>query len=161
MSAFFGQEFLTAQYFRPNYLHGAGGIPPAPDGHSGYWRLFFYNMQEEALNAEKKKTAEKVDAGGAVVKESVAKKETPRKRPRGAKVENSLRAAEPQTEAKSPAFRLAPAVTGPSVYEQVQQLVALDPTKYTEARHNSRERITKQRKQRARRRAAAFLLLAA
>lgn len=127
---------------------------------SGYWRLFFYNMQEEALNAEKEKTTEKVDAGGAVAKKSVAKKEAPRKRTRIPKAENSLRAAEPQEE-KIPAFRLAPAVTGPSVYEQVQQLIALGPVPYTKARHNNRERITKQRKQRARRRAAAFLLLAA
>ena len=76
-------------------------------------------------------------------------------------IEHNIDSAVEQQAEKIPAFRLAPAVTGPSVYEQVQQLIALDPVSYTKARHNSRERVTKQRKQRARRRAAAFLLLAA
>jgi len=54
---FFGQQTLAAQYFRPQYLHGAGGVPPTQDGRSGYWRLFFMRMQEEALRQYEKHTA--------------------------------------------------------------------------------------------------------
>lgn len=48
---FFGQQTLTAQYFRPQYLHGAGGTP-TQDGKSGYWRLFYYQLQEAELKKE-------------------------------------------------------------------------------------------------------------
>lgn len=54
---FFGQQTLTAQYFRPQYLHGAGGTPPVQDEKSGYWRLFFMRMQEEALRQYEKHTS--------------------------------------------------------------------------------------------------------
>ena len=54
MIQFFGQQTLAAQYFRPNYLHGAGGT--LQDGRSGYWRLFFMQMQEEALKQYEKHT---------------------------------------------------------------------------------------------------------
>lgn len=58
MSQFFGQQTLAAQYFRPNYLHGAGGTPPTQDGKSGYWRLFYYQLQEAELEKEKLKRAQ-------------------------------------------------------------------------------------------------------
>lgn len=51
---FFGQQTLAAQYFRPQYIHGTGGTPPVQDARSGYWRLFFMQMQEEALNQYEK-----------------------------------------------------------------------------------------------------------
>lgn len=44
----FGANYFKPQYFNANYLHGATAVP-AQDGRSGYWRLFFYQMQEEAL----------------------------------------------------------------------------------------------------------------
>lgn len=54
MSQFFGQQQLAAQYFRPQYLHGAGGTP-TQDGRSGYWRLFYYQLQEEELKRHEQK----------------------------------------------------------------------------------------------------------
>lgn len=56
MSQFLQQNLLAAQYFRPNMLHGA--VQSAFEGKSGYWRLFFYNMQEESLKRDKEKFVE-------------------------------------------------------------------------------------------------------
>lgn len=157
MSAFFGQEFLTAQYFRPNYLHGTGGTPPTQSGRSGYWRLFYTQLQEEALKKDEK-TVE--HTGSMVVTETVHDKVAAPKKLAKKKVPAHV-TPEVFVPPDLPTFKRTPVYTTPSIYEQVQQLIALDPVPYTKARHNSRERITKQRKQRARRRAAAFLLLAA
>ena len=57
MSQFFGQNFLKAQYFNANYLHGA---QEEQTGRSGYYRLFFMKMQEEALRQYKEKTGKEV-----------------------------------------------------------------------------------------------------
>ena len=50
----FGANYFKPQYFNVNYLHGATAVP-AQDGRSGYWRLFFYQMQEEALKPKEVK----------------------------------------------------------------------------------------------------------
>lgn len=47
MSYFLAQNHLKPQYFNAQLLHGALGEEAST--RSGYWRLFFYNMQEEAL----------------------------------------------------------------------------------------------------------------
>lgn len=75
MSQFFGQNFLKAQYFNPAYLHGA---QEEQTGRSGYWRLFFYQMQEEALRQYKEKTGKEV-AEPQVVTEVVTKKPASKK----------------------------------------------------------------------------------
>jgi hypothetical protein len=62
MSQFFGQQLLAAQYFRPQYLHGAGGTP-TQDGRSGYWRLFYYHLQEEELKKHEQKQSQKTAQG--------------------------------------------------------------------------------------------------
>ena len=54
MSQFFGQQQLAAQYFRPQYLHGAAGAP-VQDGRSGYWRLFYTQLQEDSLKKDEER----------------------------------------------------------------------------------------------------------
>lgn len=161
MSAFFGQEFLTAQYFRPNYLHGAGGVPPTQDGRSGYWRLFFMQAQEEALKDEKVVehtgrlvTSENVDRSIAVQKKPTKKKKPVFTAPQNFDVP------------EIPPFRRTPVYTTPSTYEQLANLPrdtlavevrTLEGKVYQFAQHLA----AKQKRARARRRAAAFLLMAA
>lgn len=50
----FGANYFKPQYFNAAYLHGATAVP-AQDGKSGYWKLFFYQMQEEALKPKETK----------------------------------------------------------------------------------------------------------
>lgn len=59
---FFGQDLLKAHYFRPQYLHGA---EEETTGRSGYWRLFFHQLQEDALRKDEEKLKE-------AIKEAVA-----------------------------------------------------------------------------------------
>ena len=70
MSQFFSQSYLKPQYFNMNYLHGATAVP-SNDGKSGYWRLFYYNLQEEALKKDEQVKG-KAEAEG---KSESAKKE--------------------------------------------------------------------------------------
>lgn len=155
MSAFFGQEFLQAQYFRPQYLHGAGGTPPTQDGKSGYWRLFFYKMQEEAL-----KTEEPASEATAQPAEQPRLAKAPKKKARKP-YEVKEQAYEPIT---FPPFIRKAVYTQPSSYEKIQGVEPLPAPVLI--RHN-RDNVVQlnlekiKRKQRARRRAAAFLLLAA
>ena len=72
---YFGQNFLKAQYFNANYLHGTGQAEN--EGRSGYYRLFFMKMQEEALKQYKEKTGKEV--AEPVVTEVVAKQPAPKK----------------------------------------------------------------------------------
>jgi hypothetical protein len=48
----FGANYFKPQYFNAVYLHGATAVP-AQDGRSGYWRLFYYNLQEESLREKR------------------------------------------------------------------------------------------------------------
>lgn len=48
MSQYFRQDYLKPAYFKVGYLRGADEEPTS-DGRSGYWRLFFMQLQEEAL----------------------------------------------------------------------------------------------------------------
>ena len=65
MSQFFGQQLLAAQYFRPQYLHGTSAVTPS--GHSGYWKLFYYQLQEAELEKEKLKQEQEQGKGEAEV----------------------------------------------------------------------------------------------
>lgn len=71
MSQFFGQQQLAAQYFRPQYLHGAGGVP-VQDGRSGYWRTFYYQLQEEELKKHEQKQGQEAPEGARESTEEVA-----------------------------------------------------------------------------------------
>ena len=62
MSQFFTQAYLKPQYFNMNYIHGATAVP-SNDGRSGYWRLFFHNMQEEALKKDEQVEREAAQEG--------------------------------------------------------------------------------------------------
>jgi hypothetical protein len=86
MSQFFGQQQLAAQYFRPQYLHGAGGAP-VQDGRSGYWRLFYYQLQEEELKKHEQKQGQEAPEGKSELAEEVAAivPKKPRTKPRVAK----------------------------------------------------------------------------
>jgi hypothetical protein len=83
---FFGQQLLAAQYFRPQYLHGAG-VTPVQDGRSGYWRLFYYQLQEEELKKHEQKQGQKTPEGKSEVasETTTAVPKKPRAKPRVAK----------------------------------------------------------------------------
>ena len=66
----FGSNYFKPQYFNAAYLHGATAVP-AQDGRSGYWRLFYYEMQEEAL---REKRDDQVPAN-AVAQDTLIKRE--------------------------------------------------------------------------------------
>lgn len=75
---FFGQKTLAAQYFRQQYLHGAGG-QPEQDGKSGYWRLFYYQLQEAELKKNEQEQGKEAPSGARQVAEEVATVAHPRK----------------------------------------------------------------------------------
>lgn len=152
MNTFFGQDFLKAKFFKPAYLHGAGEAPPTQDGKSGYWRLFFMKMQEEALKKNDKETESK-----PVPAEVVAIKPKRVKR-RIAKVQ---REELPAPEIKLAPFVLRPVVEQPNSYDALANLPPMPTaTVFSLEVYRNQVIISKQRKQK-RRRAAAFLLLAA
>ena len=66
----FSANYFKPQYFNAAYLHGATAMP-AQDGRSGYWRLFYYEMQEEAL---REKRDDQVPAN-AVAQDTLVKRE--------------------------------------------------------------------------------------
>lgn len=149
---FFAQDFLKAQYFSQRYMHGP---QEETSGRSGHWRLFFYKMQEEALKTEKP-TPEITEQHPEQPKlAKVAKKKV--RKPYEVKEE----IPEP---IKVPPFKRKPVYTQPSAHEK---LLALQPLPAPVRIRHNRDNVIQlniekiKRKQRARRRAAAFLLLAA
>jgi hypothetical protein len=146
MSQFFGQNYLKAQYFNSAYLHGAA--------RSGYWRLFFYQMQEEALKQYEENTGKKVkkqDKPVEVVAETVPVVKTKRKK-----------IVERIEEPKLPPLKLNPVVASPTAYDQLAELppwvfnAIIEQTNVIDLDYHRNKR-----RQRTRRRAAAFLLMAA
>ena len=69
----FGSNYFKPQYFNAAYLHGATAVP-AQDGRSGYWRLFYYEMQEEAL---REKRDDQVPANAAAQDTLVKREDIP------------------------------------------------------------------------------------
>lgn len=123
---------------------------------SGYWRLFFTQMQEEALKQYEEKTGKKVEKMA-----SVEAKKTSKKKPLKV-VKEVSEVEEPQSVSS---FVAAPVKTSASVGELLAKLPELpaanDP--YILAVLSAKVvelRISKQRREQ-RRRAAVFLLLAA
>ena len=71
----FHRPSFSTVSFSPVSFHGAM-TPVVQDGKSGYWRLFFTQMQEEALRQYEEKTGKKT------VKNEVAVAKKPVKKPR-------------------------------------------------------------------------------
>ena len=69
----FSANYFKPQYFNAAYLHGATAMP-AQDGRSGYWRLFYYEMQEEAL---REKRDDQVPANAATQDTLVKREDIP------------------------------------------------------------------------------------
>ena len=142
------------------------GVQAANEGRSGYWRLFFTNLQEEAL---KKDEPERRDSSQKVLEETpkVVRKTKIKKSKRPVIRQPELREkVDSDTTIPNPPFRLKPIYDQPNTYDALRELEFLPYSVVNLTRVENRviinlnqERI-KRRKQ-ARRRAAAFLLLAA
>jgi len=142
--------FAAGFQLKPAFQRIAG---PTQDGRSGYWRLFFMKMQEEALKKNDKK---------AEGKPSTAPQEAVAIQPkrRIAKVQRAKPHA--PTVQRIPLV-VRPVVERPNTYDALASLPPL-PTATVFSLAVYRKQViissTQSRKQR-RRRAAAFLLLAA
>ena len=145
--------------FKPNsFLPVSFRFPESPvqDGRSGYWRLFYTKLQEEAL----KKNDEKAESKSSKPSQATVVAKPKRIKRRVAKVQRvELHAPE----ARSVPFVLRPVVEQPTSYDALANLGAL-PTATLFSLEVYRKQViistTKSRKQK-RRRAAAFLLVAA
>jgi len=124
----------------------------ASSGRSGYWKLFFYNMQEEALR-------EKEPESKSVEKPKSAKVAKPKRR-----VAKQQPVVVSKPEVVRLPLRLSPVVEQPTAYSELAQTVPLPTaTLYSISVYQNRAIIesTEQKRKHARRRAAVFLLLAA
>lgn len=166
--AFFNPSFQTVLHSQIAFQKCAfshGGFQTdecdAGSGRSGYWRLFFTQMQEEALNAGKQ--AEKSEEGVKAEQPTPTVKK--RKAKRAETRPESKAPVEPRVVAEPPPFRLRPIYTSPSTYEQLAALPRLVyddfSATYLHRKVISLEAERIKRRKQARRRAAAFLLMAA
>ena len=134
--------------FLPVSFRFPGG-PPENEGRSAYWRMFFMQLQEEALKTEEPAVA--VEAA-----EPVVELKKPSKKERLVRL---LPKAEPTP------LRIDPVLFSPSAYDQLADLPALPLRKHlSEASVRGIIDIEVERVKRrkvARRRTAAFLLMAA
>lgn len=144
----------------------AGGTPPVQDGRSGYWRLFYTQLQEEALKEYDRKkqlsNTETLESGKQVT-------ETPKVAKPPVKLEPLVKLDVYET----PNFKRKPIYTEPTpvavnlpafvagislelskMYQEFAPLVRAQNIRSIEVARAKRQ-------QRTRRRAAAFLLLAA
>ena len=126
--------------------------PFRPYEKSGYWRLFYYNLQAESLRAEEQKKKIK-EASREAVKPKPLKKPKP--------IVPAIKRVVP-TEASSEPFVLAPVKTLPTAYDE---LIKLPPIQFAQIYWRFTQlsviiSLDKERKRR-RRKVAAFLLLAA
>lgn len=117
MSQFFGQQYLAAQYFRPQYLHGAG---TATDARSGYWRLFYYQLQEAELEKEKLKREQaqsQKTAQGTVQSTGKDTASSPAPKPR--KLTPAQKSSNTQTPVEGPLFNPKKLFVVPKRQEQL------------------------------------------
>lgn len=92
---------------------------PKLDAKSGYWRLFYYNLQEEALKKDeqvKGKAAEKGEGESEKAKPVAAKKPKPKPKPRPIEV------LEPIPHLPKPIYRKAEAVPSSEFGDLLAQL---------------------------------------
>lgn len=147
MSQFFRQDYLKPAYFKVGYLRGADEEPTS-DGRSAYWRMFFMQLQEEALKKPKSEEAKPVEATPAA------------KKRRKAKVVPLLR-QDDFAPPSLPPFRRIPIYTQPDSYDALAELPPLSVQTYNEPVVIRLHQEQVKRRKQARRRAAALLLLAA
>ena len=166
-NAFFNPAFQTTQFSQSAFQQcafshqGFQTDECISGGRSGYWRLFFTQMQEEALkqDAESKTTTERPVESTKPAPEKVKAKAKPKRKA----VEKAVNQPQP---IEVPQFRLKPLYEQPNTYDALADLPPIMLTTYSVATLKNQAIINleherlKRRKQ-ARRRAAAFLLLAA
>lgn len=165
-NAFFVPGFQTSAQFSGDAFQqcafGSDAWQTSPchkDGRSGYWRLFFHEMQEEA-NAQDKKRKEGIAEEPVKVLEVVAT-EKPKSR---IVVEPLAPMFKPEP---LPKFKPKALYTAPAVQEKLASLPSIDnfavfvQEASTSIIQLALEREKRKKRQQLRRRAAAFLLLAA
>lgn len=143
--------------FKPNsFLPVSFRFPESPvqDGRSGYWRLFYTKLQEEAL----KKNDEKAESKSSKPSQATVVAKPKRIKRRVAKVQRvELHAPE----ARSVPFVLRPVVEQPTSYDALANLGPLPTATVFSLEAYRNQVIIFPSRKRARRRAAAFLLMAA
>jgi hypothetical protein len=149
----------------PNLVARIGlGDRSQDNARSGYWRLFFTQMQEDALNESNKTETVSEESG------STQPHQTPAKVHRTPKRKKVKQSSVPKHEVrpKTPStFNLPIVVANPSAYEQLAELPILPTITYSLSTYQQigviidLDSVRRKRRQRARRRAAAFLLMAA
>ena len=155
---FHRSSFSPVSFSRAAFA-GATSAPEAQDGRSGYWRLFFTKMQEEALRPEEEQKPV-VDQPKEAVEISVEAKPAKKKKPPVKLV--PLEKYEVPNFKRKPIYS-NPIPTAPSLAETLLQLPKIDFEGwiYAAQRNAVIINLEHERRKRARRRAAAFLLMAA
>lgn len=97
----FNNQYFSAQYFPPQYHTLLGGTQ-IQEGRSGYYRLFFHQLQEKALESNKSKTTklEEFKEPYKLQPQSDGSVKVEYGQPSKVKVEDT-----PSTEPKLPTFR--------------------------------------------------------
>ncbi len=162
MTQLFEARLYASKLFQPKLL--AGAIHDiGSDARSGYWRLFFTNLQEEALRVDtqtsKVSAAPPANAGATVSK------------PKRKKVVKPVRGQEPKVEdeplIQSVPLRLSPVRALPTLQDAIKTLVPLPASTafshkvYQQSATVHSFAAARKKREQQRRRAAAFLLLAA
>ena len=135
------------------------GVQAANEGRSGYWRLFFTNLQEESLRKESEKAA--ANSGKLAAPEVVVS--AGKKQPKPDVSKRSTRIKAPQPAQSITPLVLAPVKTLPTVYEE---LAALPPLIMEQVIWRGKgagviTSLDKELQRRRRKKVAAFLLMAA
>ena len=155
----FGARLFAETLFRPKLL--AGMVESIGKGRSGYWRLFFTKLQEEALAKEKQHAEakpEKTEVVAQVVAARVPEKKV-RAPKKGAEV-HAPAVAHPAVPLRAPARERIP-----TIGELLSELPRFSWTQFSKKAIDlsvaARDEVVRiKRRQQARRRAVAFLLLA-
>ena len=155
----FGARLFAETLFRPKLL--ASMVESIGKGRSGYWRLFFTKLQEEALTKERQNAEAKPEKTDAVAQVVAAR--VPEKKARTSKKSAEVRApatARPAISLKTPAREHSP-----TIGELLSELPRFSWTQFSKKAIDlsvaARDEVVRiKRRQQARRRAVAFLLLA-
>lgn len=134
------------------------GVQAANEGRSGYWRLFFTNLQEEALKKDEKVD---VDTGKLATPEAVVSESKKQPKPVVSKRSTRIKAPQPAQSFTPPV--LAPVKTLPSVYEELMRLppLIIEQSFWAFQQQTTIISLDKERQRRRRKKVAAFLLMAA
>lgn len=160
-------QYGAANYFKPNFFASVfGSREETATARSGYWRLFFMEMQEEALKKTVKEEAKKAyeKTVGDSGKLAASKVSTP---PRKKQPKSVVPKKREKVEKPTPIipFRKLPTKLEPTVYDELVKLPEIAIEQYTfviranAVLYNFEQEKQKRRKHR--RKVAAFLLMAA